>query len=68
MSQMVYRVWSFSLLKFCVNTGIHRCGAVPEPELSHEYIGHNAREAADTADTSNIHRELVDIDAALLGS
>jgi hypothetical protein len=66
---MIYCVRTLAhALSFRINTDIHWRNSVQSWLTCHDYIGHNARQAPATADTSNLHGIFVDIDAMLLGS
>jgi len=65
---MIYCVETFGLLSFRVDAGIHWRGSIQRLFVLRSYVDHNAREAPAPANTPDLHRKLVDVDAMLLGS
>ena len=65
---MIPCVWSFSLFPFLTNAGLHRHDSVQWSLHRRGYVDYNARETPTTADTSELHRKYVGIDATLLGA
>jgi len=55
------------LLSFHTDTGVHWRDSVQRWFIYCGYVGHNARQASTTADTSSLHGEIVGIDATVLG-
>ena len=65
---MIYCAQGFVLPPSHINAGIYWCDSIRQSFRRPGSVGHSARQAPTTTDTSNFHGTTVDIDATVLES